>query len=345
VSARFRELFVDASVRSEAVAQRRDASLRSGSIDHFFHYHGLEQTRRWLGVHRAHAPRFAQPDLDRPYHELAAKVAALAPGSDVVAFGPGAGSKERMVLAALGAQGGRPRYLPVDASVELALLSADAAQGVAAAPIVPLVGELELAPDLPDWLDRRWGERARIVTAFGIAPNLLPSRFFPLLAAVLRPHDWLLVSANLAPLAAGAPDDAAAYRAACAGVAAQYDNPETLYWLSCILEEWGLAALLEPVSFRIEPLEEIDAFVAATRWRSDTDLRWEGRPFAARAGGELRLFYSLRYTVRRFEAQLQRCGLGVEQRAIDPTGQEGVWIARRTAPVEHRPAHRVGKPA
>jgi uncharacterized SAM-dependent methyltransferase len=332
VSARFRELIVDASMRAEAVARRRDASLRDGKIDHFFHYQGLEQTRRWLAVHRAHAPRFAEPALDRSYLDLAERIAQLAPGSDVVALGPGAGNKERLVLAALAAAGPLPRYLPVDASVELALLSADVAADVAAAPIVPLVGDLTIVADLPAWLDQRWGERARIVTAFGLAPNTLPSRFFPELAAMLRPCDWLLVSANLAPIAANSADDDAAYEAACARVAAQYDNPETLRWLSCILEDWGLAAQLEPVTFTLEPLEEINAFVAATRWRAGTAFLWEGRPLAARAGERLQLFFSMRYTVRRFEAQLSRHGLAVEARAIDPSGQEGAWIVRRTTP-------------
>jgi uncharacterized SAM-dependent methyltransferase len=332
MTARFRELIVDVTVRADAVARRRDASLRSGTIDHFFHYQGLEQTQRWLAVHRAHAPRFIEPELDRPYRELAERIARLAPGSDVVALGPGAGGKERLVLAALATAGALPRYLPVDASVELALLSADVAQDVAASPIVPLVGELGLAADLPDWLDRRWGERARIVTAFGVAPNVLPSRFFPDLASALRPHDWLLVSANLAPIAVNTADDDAAYEAACARVAAQYDNAETLHWLSCILEDWDVARHLEPLTFSLERLEETNAFVAATRWRADTEFTWEGEPFAARAGERLQLFFSLRYTARRFEAQLSRHGLALEASAIDPTGQEGVWIVRRTTP-------------
>jgi hypothetical protein len=318
-------VIVDSSLRADAIARRRADSLSRGAIDHFFHYQGARQAQLWLDVHRAHAPRFSDPAFDRPYREIAALAASLAPGAEVVALGPGAGSKERFVLEALAAGGPAPRYLPIDASVELALLSADAAAGVAGE-TVPIAGDLELVRDLrasPGWAP----DRRRIVTAFGLSPNAEPSRFFPPLTALLGPDDLLLVSANLAPLALE--DDRDGYARACAAIAAQYDNAETLRWLGQVLADWGIAGRLGPLRFEQQTIEGINGFVASANWLADATFAWEGAEFTARGGAPLRVFFSLRYTPARFEAMLAGYGLEPLERAVVATGEEAVWIVRR----------------
>jgi hypothetical protein len=328
---RFRTAIVDATMRAEALAARRDASLRCGEIDVFFHYQGVAQAQRWLAVHRAHAPHFGDATLDQSIHALADELARIAPNADVVALGPGAGSKERAVLAALTQAGRRPRYLPIDASIELALLSADVAIDVAQAPIVPMVGDLSLVTELAPWLDQQWDDRPRILTAFGISPNVAPDIFFTLLASALRPLDTLVVSANLAPLVPGQPDDDAGYLAACERVIGQYDNPETRDWLCGVLLDWGLGSRLGPVAVTIERVSDLYAFVAATHWLQDTTFPWEGSSFSAQENDPLRVFTSIRYTPQRFERWLADAGLEALARSIDPTGQEGIWIVRRPA--------------
>jgi uncharacterized SAM-dependent methyltransferase len=319
-------VIVDGSLRADALARRRAASLRSGAVDHFFHYQGTRQAQLWLDVHRAHAPQFSDPALEEPYRRMAAAAASLIPRADVVALGPGAGSKERIVLEALAAGGTKARYLPIDASVELALLSADTATGLVAE-VAPVAGDLSRTAEIEEWLAGWSADRPRIVTAFGLSPNTEPSRFFPQLAALLRPGDLLLVSANLAPFAGE--DNDAAYAAGCAAIAPQYDNAETLRWLSYVLTDWGIADRLSPLRFEQQSIEGINGFFASASWLKNETFDWEGEPFETEAGRALRVFFSLRYTPVRFEAALERYGLQPLERAIDRTGQEGVWLARR----------------
>ena len=328
-----RPVWVHSSLRARALREKRRDSLGRGAVDHGFHYQGARQAELWLDVHRRHAPAFADPAFGEIFRRLAAETAAELAGRavHVIGLGPGGGEKEAWLLQALRAAGCALRYTPVDASLELALLSAEAASAHVETEILPVAGDLSLLEELPAWLGRYPAQEARVYTAFGLAPNFLPSRLFAWLAAAAGGRDVLLLSANLAPLPAGEDSDDA-YRAACAAVLPQYDNPETRAWLRQILLDWGVAAHLGAPCFQIQPFEEILGFAAHCEWLSAVRFAWEGAPFEAAAGEALRLFFSLRYTPGRLARALAPHGLALRQGHVTPCGQEGVWRVARLAP-------------
>jgi uncharacterized SAM-dependent methyltransferase len=318
-----RPVWVDASLRDDAIARKRAASLFNGAVDHLFHYRGERQAQLWLAVHRAHAPLFADDAyaaiFASLYETLISQISG--PGVHVVALGPGAGSKESLLLQALGGAGIAVRYTPIDASLELACLSADAAPA-SVETVDPVAGDLSLLASIGPWLDDRSGDRPRIVTAFGISPNFAPSELFARCRGVLRPGDRLLLSANLA----GTSEEDGAYARACEAILPQYDNEPTKRWLRQILHDWDLSAALSEPSFTIESIDGVRGFIAASRWLRDVAFDWEGRAFSAAAGDRLRLFFSLRYTPARLSHALEGNGLARGAGFVTPDGREGVWI-------------------
>ena len=326
----FRPVWIHPSVRTEAQSRKRLESLQRGEIDHGFHYQGLKQAELWLKVHRRHAPLFADPSFAEIFRAIAAETASELAGRavHVIGLGPGGGEKEAWVLEALRSTGCRLRYTPVDTGLELALLSAEAAEPWVEAEIQPVVGDLSLLEEFPPWLERYPQDELRVYTAFGLTPNFLPGQIFPWLSAALREEDVLLLSANLAPAEDGSEE---AYHAACGKILPQYDNPETLAWLRHILADWGIAPLLGEPCFQIQAMDGLLGFVAHCRWLSDVSFPWEGQPFSARHGERLRLFFSLRYTPGRLAAVLGQYGLSLKPGHVTPCGQEGVWTVGRSA--------------
>jgi L-histidine N-alpha-methyltransferase len=322
----FRPVWIHASFRAERQAEKRAASLFEGRLDHAFHYAGVRQAELWLAVHRAHAPLFADPSFESIYRRLYAPLAEELAGRPVhvVGLGSGGGRKEAWLLEALRGAGCRLRYTPVDVSPELALLSAEVAEPLVDAELLPVVGDLSMLPELGTWLDRYPVEETRIYTAFGLTPNFRPSELLGGLREALGEQDQLLLSANLAPLAG---EDAAesACRAACEAIRPQYDNPETRRWLRQVLVDWGIAQHLSEPRFEIDALEGIAGFFAYSEWLEDVSFEWEGKRFQAKRGDRLRLFFSLRFSVGRLAGALERQGLVLGEGCVTDCRQEGVW--------------------
>ncbi len=321
-----RPAWIHSSLRAGELGKKRLDSLLRGEVDHGFHYQGVKQAELWLEVHRRHAPLSADPSFAEIFRAISSETAEGLAGQavHVIGLGPGGGEKEAWLLEALQAAGCRLRYTPIDASLELALLSADVALPFVETEILPVAGDLSLLEELPAWLEHYPEEEIRVYTAFGLTPNFLPSQIFPGLSGVLRGQDILLLSANLAPV--GVEDGSEeAYRAACEGILPQYDNPETKAWLRQILVDWGIAANLGEPRFQVEPLEKILGFAAHCAWLCDVGFSWEGRGFQARQGDRLRLFFSLRYTLGRLAEVLKIYGLALGQGHVTDCGQEGVW--------------------
>ncbi len=328
----FRPVCIHHSLRAAEQGRKRDSSLRSGKLDHGFHYLSARGAQLWTEVHRVHAPLFANPSFTEIFRAISRDTAARLAGQavHVIALGAGAGEKEAWLLQALKAADCRIRYTPVDTSLELALMSADAGEPYAASEILPVAGDLSLLSELPAWLEHYGSEETRIYTAYGLTPNFLPSQLFPPLAGNLRAQDQLLLSANLAPVSAGDLTDAA-YRQACDPIRPQYDNPETRQWLRQILLDWGIAEYLSEPAFTLAEHERILGFTARSTWLTDASFPWEGSPFQAHRGEELQLFFSLRYTPARLAQVLQNCGLKLGSAYLTPCGQEGVWNVSRLA--------------
>jgi hypothetical protein len=304
-------------------------------MDPAFHYHSARQSELWWEVHRSHAPFFANPEFRLIFERLAAGLALELAGErlHVIGLGAGGGSKEAMVLKALHSAGCALRYTPVDASLELALSSAEAGLPFAREGVFPVAADLRILEEPADTLGE--AEVRRVYTAFGIAPNLLPSRLFGWLSMVLRPGDILLLSANMAPLSAEEADfpeaePSAAYCRACECVLAQYDNPETHAWLRQVLADWGLNHRLGELSFSLETQESVLGVCASSPWLVDAEFSFEGAPIRVREGDRFGVFFSLRYTLPRLSAALASHGLLLGTGFQTSCAQEGVW---RVAPL------------
>lgn len=319
------QLWVHDSVRAHALSQRRKESLFTGELDQRFHYMSQRQAQLWMEVHKRHAPLFRDPEFSKIFENAAAELASELAGESIhlVALGAGGGEKEALVLAALRAQGCRVRYTPLDVSVELALLSAEAGKTRGADEVYPVAGDLSALDGIREW-PGHGGER-RVFTAFGLAPNMRPDVLFGALAGVMRTDDALLLSANLAPVADGEETSGDAQHRACREILPQYDNLETRLWLRQVLVDWGLAdALNEPV-FEVERIDCAWGIAASCHWLFDAKFEWEGRSFEARRGTKLMLFYSLRYTTEILSQALQKNSLLLGTGHAPPCKQEGVW--------------------
>ncbi|RFC45726.1 MAG: hypothetical protein DVB28_000429 [Verrucomicrobia bacterium] len=328
-----RPVWVHSSLRAQHQSLRRQASLSQGAIDHVFHYQGPKQAQLWMDVHRRHAPGSTDRSFEDIFRSISHQTAEELASQDVhvVALGPGGGEKEAWLLQALKAAGCRTRYTPVDASVELALLSAETAESLLETEILPVVADLALLEELPAWLERYPSHETRVYTAFGLSPNFLPSTLFKRLSSLMREEDALLLSANLAPLDASAETEAA-YLAACDAILPQYNNPETLLWLGQVLVDWGIKAHLGQPRFHLQSFDNILGFCLQCPWLSNARFDWENEPFAARAGDLLQLFFSLRYTPKRLAETLLRFGLQLGTGHTTPCRQEGVWRVHRKPP-------------
>jgi L-histidine Nalpha-methyltransferase len=187
----------------------------------------------------------------------------------------------------------------------------------------PFVCDLATANDLPVTLARRSeAKTARLVTFFGMIPNFEPPLILPRLASLVRPKDFLLFSANLAP--------GTGYAAGVKKVLPQYDNPLTRDWLRTLLDNLGVGRGDGRMQFSIETgplgLKRIEAnfhFRRRCRIRADEEV------FHFRAGEILRLFFSYRYTPERVRKALARHGLEISDQWIATSEEEGVFLCRR----------------
>jgi L-histidine Nalpha-methyltransferase len=189
----------------------------------------------------------------------------------------------------------------------------------------PLVCDLGSADDLLSALEGLpVSNMTRVITFFGMIPNFEPHVILPRLAALVRPGDDLLFSANLAP----GPDYATGVRR----ILPLYDNPLTRDWLMTFLLDLGVAADDGELSFVVEDdpagggLKRVAAyfrFLRAREIRVDED-RVEFRP-----DERIRLFFSYRHTPALVRALLGQHGIQVRDQWITKSEEEGVFLASR----------------
>src|SRR5437660_9505239 len=222
---------IDPSQFPENVRRDLLESLRARKINHKFHYDSLKQAQKWLAVHQAYAPSRTDADCALIYDlSFSAATSQIASTSvHLLGLGGGGGQKDTRLLRQLQQAGKQIAYTPSDVSVPLALTARAAALTVVAdGNCHPLVCDLESAADLPAIFDRQTDPAAaRLITFFGMIPNFEPGLILPRLAALVRPADYLLFSANLAP----GPD----YAAGIKQILPLYDNGPTCDWLTTFL--------------------------------------------------------------------------------------------------------------
>jgi hypothetical protein len=144
----------------------------------------------------------------------------------------------------------------------------------------------------------------------------------PQLAELLRPNDFLLFSANLAP--------GADYSAGMEKILPQYDNPLTRDWLATFLFDLGVESRDGELRFSLETgglgLRRV---VARFHFRRDRRIQIGGEKFSFRRGESIRLFFSYRYTPVRARKILAQHGLKISGVWISHSGEEGVFLCCR----------------
>lgn len=318
----------------QAVAAALQASLRARQMNHNFHYDSPRQTLRWLRVHQSYSPACTDPSGTALYTQAAQAAARLLRDReviDVISLGSGGGQKDAQLLSALDSvhPGVRRRYMPVDVSVGLSLISRDAALavGLGSGDITPCVMDLADTPDWSSALDPVLPSPAtRIVLFYGMLPNFIPGTTRDRLAALIRPGDLLLVSANLAP----GPD----YAAGVQSILPLYDNALTADWLIAVLQDLGADRGDAEVRFNVATCPHDSGLLrieACAHFLRPTVLAFEDAVHSFNSGDRFQLFFSYRHTPDLVAHQLAPAGLQIRQQWTNPAGDEGVFLITRPA--------------
>ncbi len=328
------KVLIHASQFPEKVRRDLLESLRARRVNHKFHYDSVKQTQKWLALHQACSPTRNDVDCaaiyDRAFAAAAARVKSKA--VHVVGLGCGGGRKDTRLLTLLKARGRQIFYTPCDVSTAMVLTARRAALAVIPEEnCFPLVCDLAAADDLPAILASRFTFHvSRLITFFGMIPNFEPQIILPKLASLVRPKDFLLFSANLAP--------GNNYAAGVKKVLPQYDNPLTCDWLMTFLIDLGVEHNDGKLRFNIEDdrtngLKRIEAGFYFTRSRR---IEVDNETFDFRAGEIIRLFFSYRYTPEHVRKVLARYGLEVRDQWVARSEEEGVFLVRRSGVSEER---------
>jgi uncharacterized SAM-dependent methyltransferase len=301
-------------------------------MNHKFHYDSPRQTLRWLRVHQSYSPACTDPSGTALYTQAAQAAAHLLrnPNAiDVISLGSGGGQKDAHLLSALDSvhPGVHRRYMPVDVSVGLSLVSREAALavGLQSDDITPLVMDLADTPDWSSALDPVLpNPAARIVLFYGMMPNFIPGTTLDRLAALIRPGDLLLISANLAP----GPD----YAAGVESIRPLYDNALTADWLIAVLQDLGADRGDAEVRFNVATCPHDSGLLRIEAWAHflrPTVLAFEDAVHHFSPGDRFQLFFSYRHTPELVARQLAPAGLQIRHEWTNPTGDEGVFLITR----------------
>jgi L-histidine Nalpha-methyltransferase len=307
---------------------RRDLldSLRSRRVNHKFHYDSAKQTQKWLALHEAYSPARTDTDCLATYDAAFIGAAKKINSASVhlIGLGCGGGQKDARLLELLRQAGKQAAYTPSDVSTAMVLVARTTA--MAAIPALdcrPFVCDLATTDDLPEFFaSSTHPDAARLVTFFGMIPNFEPQIILPRLASLLRPADFLLFSANLAP----GPD----YAAGVQRILPLYDNDLTRDWLLTFLLDLGIERDDGMLRFTIEDdpagLKRITAHFHFTHPRQ---ISVDGEAFEFRPGESIRLFFSYRHTPKKVRSLLGGQGIKVLDQWITQSGEEGVFLCQR----------------
>jgi uncharacterized SAM-dependent methyltransferase len=341
---------------------RRDLleSLRVRQVNHKFHYDSVKQTQKWFALHQAYSPSRNDADCQAVY-EQGFKVATAkikTPRVHVIGLGCGGGQKDTQLLKLLKARGQEIFYTPCDVSTAMVLTARQTVLAVMPENnCFPFVCDLATADDLLEafdqiiWEGRRVGdpnfsgtaashfappgvamqdrrhpsqEGTRLVTFFGMIPNFEPQIILPKLASLVRPKDFLLFSANLAP--------GREYAVGVKKVLPQYDNPLTRDWLMTFLLDLGVGHNDGELRFKIEDdrANGLKRIVAGFYFTRSRRIEVDGQKFGFRRGESIRLFFSYRYTPEHVRKVLTRFGLEVCDQWTTKSEEEGVFLCRNS---------------
>jgi L-histidine N-alpha-methyltransferase len=319
---------------------RRDLleSLRTRRVNHKFHYDSVKQAQQWLVLHQAYSPtrndRDCQAIYEKGFQAAMAQIKSRRVG--VIGLGCGGGQKDTRLLKRLKAGGKEVFYTPCDVSPAMVLIARQTALTVLPEKhCFPVVCDLATADDLRKilWEGRRVGDpnyfgtatrrpspdMASLVTFFGMIPNFEPPDILPKLASLIRPKDFLLFSANLAP--------GADYAAGMKKILPQYDNRLTRDWLMTFVLDLGFERRDGKLQFAIEAGRfGLKRVVVRFHFCRSCRIEIEDDAFRFKAGDSVRLFFSYRYTPERVRKILTRHRLKVCEQWVVKSGEEGVFL-------------------
>lgn len=323
----WREFRVHGSASPDQDRLDLEAGLKVGRLPARLHYLTPRQVRAWIRLHEAYSPAVLRSEV-----QSLSRVAFEAWHRSRQNFG------EPWTLVSLGCGGahkeagfgpdwsGLEAVVPVDAGVPMLWKAMDRLESVlpVSVPCLPLAMDLMAQGRGTSFLKELSGvsEAPRLVTCFGVIPNLAAVPFLQRLATWLRPGvDELLFGANLVP-----GTDATK---GASGVLREYDNPETRAWLGLLLEDLCQESFdVDRILFAVaEPaLTHGPArIVASVRWEQDQVLMAEGNQWTWPAGSPLEIFQSNRFTTHGLESLLERLGFRIRGRWLDPEGVEAVY--------------------
>jgi uncharacterized SAM-dependent methyltransferase len=316
---------IDASQFPANVRRDLHESLRTRRVNHKFHYDSIKQTQQWLALHQALSPSRTDPDCAATYDRSFAALAARVDSRRVhlIGLGCGGGQKDTRLLRQLRQAGRRSFYTPCDVSTAMVLeASQTAAVAVPCKDCFPLVCDLASVEDLPATLAALEVPAAqRLITFFGMIPNFEPGVILPQLAGLVRPGDYLLFSANLAP--------GADYAAGVRQILPLYDNTLTRDWLMTFLLDLGVAANEGELCFNVEDDPEgsgLKRVAAYFRFLQPREIQVDTERFSYAVGEAIRLFFSWRHTPALVRSLLDQHGLKVLEQWITKSEEEGVFL-------------------
>jgi len=326
---------IHASQFPESVRHDLIASLRTRRVNHKFHYDSVKQTQKWLALHQAYSPTRNDADCaaiyDRGFAAAAARVKSKA--VHVIGLGCGGGQKDTRLLKLLPGRGKEVFYTPCDVSTAMVLVARRTALAVVLEKnCFPLVCDLATADDLEKMVgSARCADRtprrgvpiiSRLVTFFGMIPNFEPEQILPKLTSLVRPKDFLLFSANLAP--------GTDYVAGMKKILSQYDNALTRDWLMMFLLDLGVERRDGKLRFAVEAGRfGLKRVVARFYFRRPCRIEIESETFNFKGGDSIQLFFSYRYTPERVRKILSRYQLEISDQWITKSGEEGVFLCRK----------------
>ena len=326
----FAQVIIHESQFPERIRADLVESLRSGKINHKFHYDSVKQTQKWLALHQAYSPSRNDPDCARIYDEAfeTAVSKIRADRVHLIGLGCGGGQKDSRLLKGFSKAGKQVFYSLVDVSTAMVLTARqEALKVIPKENCFPVVCDLAQATDLDATFDIKHCEDApRLITFFGMLPNFEQETILPRLISFLGPRDMLLLSANLAP----GPD----YEAGVRKILPLYDNSLTRDWLTTFLFDLGVEGTDGELGFSIEEDSDgsgLKRVVARFVFNRERTVQIESDQFEFRRGESVRLFFSYRHTPSLLQRVLAKHGLEAASQWITGSEEEGVFLARRRA--------------
>jgi hypothetical protein len=269
--------------------------------------------RLWKEVHLTCSPFHQRPAVRRLYTQPATVLRGLLRHApyNFIALGCAEGLKEYLLLRKLP----RPTLLlTADTCLSMAKFAARKLPArTKIARQIDLISPSSISRILTPQISRsktKAPRPARLITLFGVLPNLDPLPLLRRLARAMKRGDLLLFTTNLAP---GNSSFVGARK-----VLPQYDNPPTRNWLEAATLRYRPKLPKGHLEFGVfpDPNQKTLARIEA-RWINNN------LPIV--------VFSSRRPTQLQVEKWIQASGLRRLKRWIEPLGEEGVWLVTRKA--------------